>query len=290
LVPRRLRDAYERARRLKAPLRLFFPGGANGLRFVIYSALAAHGACFLVFAFTVGPDIVHESGMRSPATILIWTTIWSFLFIAFTAELAFLLSCELRHEIASRACAAIAIVALALGPFLWLVIEYPEKRAYPYKGYWASPVTVALSAITVPTRPEERQLFVGGPSGYDIREARDALTRRSQEWKGPPGDRPQGDPVERTRHELLERSVEPETIDAACAEVAVIAPTIPSEPGAITDDAVQAIVDKARDRLVSALKVRGTPVHEVSTYVYAALVVVLAFVVKRRSAKFSRVG
>jgi ABC-type transport system involved in multi-copper enzyme maturation permease subunit len=288
LVPRRLRASFDKLRGLKAPIGVLYPGGGNGLRFVIYAALLAYGATFLVFASAVGVGFEPDALYRPPATILTWTTLWGFLFIVFAGELAYLFSCELRHEVASRVCAVIALVAIALGPFLWFVIEQPERRSYAWKGYWASPVTVALSAIAAPTKLEDRQLMVGGPSGFDMREARDAVTRRCDEFKEPPGARPEfTQSVPRTRHELEEKGVEPETIDATCAVIASLVPQIPTEPGAVDENKINTLCNESRTALLHELARRGTPVHEVSTYAYAAIVFVLGFVIRKRAKKLA---
>ncbi|MEZ0227493.1 MAG: ABC transporter permease [Planctomycetota bacterium] len=284
-VPRRLRAAFEAAKGLRAPLRVFFPGGANGMRFVLWAALLAHGAVVLVFLGSIG-RLPTETNMRPPVTILLWGSAWGFLFVVFVAEIAYILSCELRHEVASRACAAIAVIAIALGPFLWYVLEYPEKRPYPYKGYWASPVTVALSVLTTPMRDTERQLYVLGPSGYDIRMCKEAVERRLLDFLAPPGDRNTGDPVARTKKELVEKGVDDETIQLALAEVARVIPLVPKEPGTITDD-LMTLREDSRKRLMSQLTARGVPVHEVSTFVYLGVVALLGIVIRKRYMRFS---
>ncbi len=285
-VPRRLRAAYEAARGLRAPTRMFFPGGANGMGFVIWVSLLAYAAVFLVFVSSIGL-VPQETNMRDPVTILVWGTLWGFLFVVFVAEIAYILSCELRHEIASRACAAIAVIAIALGPFLWYVLEYPEKRPYPYKGYWASPVTVCISILMTPMRDTERQLYVMGPSGYDIRMCREAVERRLLEFLSPPGDRVAGDPVARTKKELLEKGVEEASIDLTVAEVARVIPLVPKEPGTITDE-LMTLREDSRKRLMSRLTTRGVPVHVVSTVVYLATVVALGLLIVKRYIRFSR--
>jgi len=289
-VPRRLLPSFDSMKRLRAPLRLLFPGGANGLRFVFWTAFVAHTAAFLVFLHGVGiHDLAGQGGFRAPYAILLWGIPWSFLFVVFVAQLSFVLSCELRHEIASRACAAIAIVALSLGPFLWYVLEYPEKKAYPYKGYWASPVTVALSILT-PGRETDRQLYVLGPSGFDIRSARDAVDARLAEFDSPPGDRPSGDPVERTRAELEKAGVDDDAIEVATAEVRRVVPRVPKEPGPDWNTTLETLRNEERSRVVQALAVRGVPVHQVSLAVYLGLVFGLAIAIQRRYRRFLESG
>lgn len=287
-VPRRLRAAFEATKRLRAPLRMLYPGGHNGMRFVFWTALVAHVAVLLVFLAVVGVhNFPAEAGLRPAVTILLWCTLWGFLFVVFVAELAYILSCELRHEIASRACTAIAVVAIALGPFLWYVLEAPEKKPYVYKGYWASPVTVALSVLTTPTRDTERQLFVFGPSGHDIRVCRDVIDRRLGEFLTAPGDRVTGDPVARTRAELTKLGVDEESIEATTREVALIVPQVPKEPGAIKDE-LMGLRDESKTRLRRELEARGMPVHEVSTGVYLGFVVLLGAVIRRRYTKIAQ--
>ncbi len=294
VVPRRLLSSFDRTKRLKAPLRLLYPGGANGMRFVVFAALAAHVATYLVFLVGVHVDnLAPSSELRPAVEILTWSTPFCFLFAVFVAELAFILSCELRHEIASRACAAIAVVAIALGPFLWYVLEHPESKAYPYKGYWASPITVSLSVFTSSrVRELDRQLYVFGPSGFDIRKAREAVENRISEFDGAPGDRPgpDDDPVKRTRAELVKAGADEDAIEVATREVALVVPRIPREAGAITPQALDAMRTQARARVVSALGERGVPVHELSAAIYLALVVLLGVVIRVRYGRYLHAG
>jgi ABC-type transport system involved in multi-copper enzyme maturation permease subunit len=286
LMPRRLRAPFEATRGLRAPLGMLYPGGANGVRFVFWVAFATHAAIFLAFQIELGSgNFVPEHDYRPAETILHWSSAWSFLFIVFVAQLSYILSCELRHELAGRACSAIAIVAIALGPLLWCVLERTQSKPYPYKGYWASPVTVALSIFEEPIKIADRQLLVFSPSGDEANSAKAAVQKTLSDLvSGPPGERPPGDPVQLTREALEKQGVDATAIDFAAAAVKATLPLIPADPGTLSASEADAIKKKGDDLLESDLRACGVPVHEVSAAAYLALVVILALVTRRRYA------
>lgn len=162
--------------------RLLLPGAQRAAAFL----LALAGLTFLVVGLLLAPSWEQgpSGGWRAPAEVVTWGFGWGLCFLLTVTQGAVFLSRRLG-PLGTRLSLGGVLLAVSIYPMLWFHADEAWDRGDLYKGYFLSPYTVAISALSRPPNPlRQRQLVLLGPSGAEIEEA---LQARDEELVAAPG-------------------------------------------------------------------------------------------------------